>query len=54
MTRIEATHFIDCIKGFNTPLTDGKMGLRIVKILEAATLSLKNNGRLEQINLLSD
>jgi predicted dehydrogenase len=41
---VEAQHFVDCVRENATPLTDGKAGLRIVKILEAATLSLKQGG----------
>jgi predicted dehydrogenase len=41
---VEAQHFVDCIIQNATPLTDGKAGLRIVRILEAATLSLKQGG----------
>ncbi|MFN8635100.1 MAG: Gfo/Idh/MocA family oxidoreductase [Chloroflexota bacterium] len=41
---VEAQHFVDCIAQNATPLTDGKAGLRIVRILEAATRSLKQGG----------
>ena len=41
---VEAQHFVDCIVQNATPLTDGKVGLRVVRILEAATLSLKQGG----------
>jgi len=43
--RIEALHFIDCIEQKKRPMTDGESGLRIVKILEAATESMKEFGR---------
>ncbi len=42
---LEARHFLDCIQGRAKPLTDGKAGLRMVQVLEAATLSLKERGR---------
>lgn len=41
---VEATHFVDCIETGATPLSDGRAGLRIVKILEAAHESMENNG----------
>lgn len=40
----EANHFIDCIEQQQTPLTDGQSGLRVVKMLEAATQSLQQRG----------
>jgi predicted dehydrogenase len=45
----EANHFLDCIQHGVKPITDGESGLRIVKILEAATKSVKNKGQLIQI-----
>jgi len=44
--RVEAKHFIECIGKGKHPVTDGKMRLRIVEILEAATSSVKERGRL--------
>ena len=40
-----ANHFIDCIKNNKKPLSDGYSGLRVVKVLEAAQKSLKNDGK---------
>jgi predicted dehydrogenase len=45
----EATHFLDCIQSGETPITDGLAGLSVVASLEAAELSLRNGGRVEQI-----
>ncbi|MDB9449537.1 Gfo/Idh/MocA family protein [Dolichospermum circinale] len=47
----EALHFIDCIRQGNRPITDGEAGLRVVRILEAATQSIKEQGRLIELNL---
>lgn len=47
--KTSANHFINCIKNGNKSLTDGNEGLKIVKILEAATRSLKNKGKEEII-----
>ena len=43
--RIELQHFADCIENGKTPITDGWSGLRVVRVLEAATLSMKEKGR---------
>ena len=43
--KLEATHFLQCIEEKKKPVTDGAAGLRIVKILEAATESMKEHGR---------
>lgn len=41
---VEASHFVECINKAKTPLTDGEAGLRVVRILEAATESMKKRG----------
>lgn len=43
--REEARHFIECIKQGQRPLTDGRAGLNVVRILEAATTSMHNRGQ---------
>jgi predicted dehydrogenase len=47
--RTEAIHFIDCIENDNCPQTDGRAGLRIVRLLEAAERSLAARGRLVEL-----
>jgi predicted dehydrogenase len=42
---VEAAHFVDCIRTGAVPLTDGHAGLRIVRVLEAATKSLSQGGQ---------
>jgi predicted dehydrogenase len=42
----EARHFIDCIESRKTPTTDGRAGLRVVRLLEAATRSMSQQGAL--------
>ena len=39
----ECAHFVDCILNNKTPITDGNSGLRVVRILQAAQLSMSNN-----------
>jgi predicted dehydrogenase len=43
---VEAAHFLDCIERRQTPTTDGEAGLRVVRLLEAATQSMREQGRL--------
>jgi predicted dehydrogenase len=43
--RTEALHFLDCIRQGHTPLSNGMAGLRVLRILEAATQSLEQGGR---------
>jgi predicted dehydrogenase len=42
----EAAHFVDCVANGKTPTTDGQAGLRVVRLLEAATESMMDQGRL--------
>jgi predicted dehydrogenase len=42
----EAKHFLDCIEHKKTPTTDGHAGLRVVRLLEAATRSMSQQGAL--------
>ncbi len=42
--RAECQHFVDCIREGRQPLSDGRDGARVVRILEAAQQSMKNDG----------
>ena len=42
----ELTYFVDCIVKDETPINDGEAGLRVVRMLEAASASLKQRGHL--------
>lgn len=42
--KTECQHFLDCIKHGTTPLSDGKQGLELVRILEASSESLRQGG----------
>ena len=44
--RHELAYFVDCITSGKDPFNDGHAGLRVVKMLEAATQSLRNRGSL--------
>ena len=43
--RLECQHFLDSIRQDTTPLTDGREGLRVVRVLEAAQASHKLGGQ---------
>jgi predicted dehydrogenase len=45
----EALHFIQCIEKNEQPETDGPAGLRMVNMIEAAETSLRNRGKLVEI-----
>ncbi len=38
------THFAQCIRGQAEPVSDGRMGVRVVRLLEAATRSIRAQG----------
>ena len=42
----ELAYFVDCIVNDKIPMNDGKAGLRVVKMLEAASESLRQRGAL--------
>lgn len=43
--KLEAIHFIDCIKNGKKPRSDGKNGFMVTKIIEFAMKSLKNKSK---------
>lgn len=45
----ECEHFIDCIRTGKKPLTDGRHGLDVVRVLEAADKSIKQQGTIQKI-----
>jgi len=47
--KLEAGHFMDCIRTGARPRSDGWHGLKVVSILESATKSLYNSGSLEDL-----
>jgi len=42
--RVETQYFVDCILNNQTPFNDGRTGLRVVRMLEAANRSLSQKG----------
>ena len=43
---VEAAHFVECVRRGTAPLTGGEAGLRVVRLLEAASESMADQGRL--------
>lgn len=48
----EALHFVDCIENGTEPLTGGESGLQVVRVLEAASRSMADSGRLVRLESL--
>jgi predicted dehydrogenase len=44
--KLELSYFVECIAEDKTPHNDGKAGMRVVKLLEAASKSLNQRGEL--------
>lgn len=52
--RVEGEHFADCVLHNKTPLTDGKLGLRVVELIEAATYSMDAMGEVVHVQRDAD
>jgi predicted dehydrogenase len=48
--RTEIDHFLHCIERGQPPITGGEAGLRVVRLLEAATQSMTHHGRPVEVN----
>ena len=48
--KVETQHFLDCIRSGRKPISDGKQGLELVRILEASSRSLKRQGAPVTLN----
>jgi predicted dehydrogenase len=44
--KVEIQHFVECVRTGAEPITGGHAGLRVVRILESASRSMKQRGRL--------
>lgn len=51
---VGARHFIDCVETGARPQTDGASGVRVVRILEAATRSMAERGRPVELAAIED
>jgi predicted dehydrogenase len=47
--RLEALHFLECIRDRSRPITDGRQGLDVVRVIEAAQRSLREDGRSVEV-----
>lgn len=47
--KAECQHFLDCIREGKEPRSSGKVGLKVVRVLEAAQYSLLNGGTREEM-----
>ena len=52
--KAEVAHFAECVAGTTQPITNGRAGLRVVQILEAATQSMAEKGRTTEISYARD
>lgn len=50
--KTEARHFLDCMTRCQAPITNGEAGARIVQILEAASRSMSDRGRLIELDTM--
>jgi predicted dehydrogenase len=48
--RTACEHFLDCVETRIHPITDGRLGLRMVEIIEAATASMRQRGKTVKIH----
>tara|TARA_Y100000294_G_scaffold39031_1_gene35191 strand:- start:637 stop:1653 length:1017 start_codon:yes stop_codon:yes gene_type:complete len=48
--KIECSHFIDCIKNGKEPKSNGYSGYKVVQVLEAAQISISNDGKAVSIS----
>lgn len=51
---VEANHFVDCIVNERIPDTDGRLGVRVVELIEAATSSMRGRGETVYIQTKRD
>jgi hypothetical protein len=48
--KLECQHFVECIRKGREPVTSGHLGLDVVRILEAADESLRQQGASVNLN----
>ena len=51
--KLECQHFLECIRGKTTPITGGRQGLEVVRILEAAGNSLRQKGSAVNLGVVA-
>src|SRR5271166_6364005 len=50
--RAECQHFLDCVESRTTPVSDGKEGLRVLRVLDAFQRALQNGDAAESVAAL--
>lgn len=48
----ECKHFIECVVTRQTPRTDGRNGVRVLRVLNASEQSLKQNGQVQRLDAM--
>jgi len=48
--KVELKHFAECVETGATPITGGETGLQVVQILEAASKSMRQRGKLVELD----
>lgn len=48
--QLECKHFLECLAHKMQPRSSGKVGLKVVKVLEAARKSLENGGKVQAVH----
>jgi hypothetical protein len=51
--KMECQHFLQCIAEGTVPITNGRLGLEVVKILEASSESLRQHGAAVNLGVSS-
>jgi predicted dehydrogenase len=51
--KVELQHFAHCVETGATPLTDGRAGIQVVRILESASRSMRQRGKLIELDTYS-
>jgi predicted dehydrogenase len=46
----EVAHFVDCVTRGTPPMTDGASGVRVLRLVEAASASMQGRGRLVELD----
>jgi predicted dehydrogenase len=47
--KVELQHFVDCVQTGAEPITGGRAGLQVVRLLESASYSMKHRGKLVEL-----
>ncbi|MBC8425485.1 Gfo/Idh/MocA family oxidoreductase [bacterium] len=47
--KVETSHFVDCVLGRATPLSNGALGRQVVEVLEKACMSIKDGGSPQEL-----